>query len=111
MQRITFARFGLTVYGVIPVAGLDITVSSRGLLGFREKTHHLRLEEVMELLTPDVEIVVIGTGWENMVRVEDAVRELPGLEVTVLRTPEALAYYNSVVSRGKRVILLAHSTC
>jgi len=111
IRRVTFARFGFTVYGLIPVPFLDITVNARGMLGFREKTHRLGFDEVQELLTADVEVVVIGTGWDNLVVVEDSVRNLPGVTVTILPTPQALEHYNALVFRGVHAILLAHSTC
>jgi len=41
IHKITYARFGFTVYGLLPIPALDITVNRNGLLWFREKTHRI----------------------------------------------------------------------
>jgi hypothetical protein len=64
--QVTYARFGLTVIGAVPVPLLDITAGPRGGLWFRDKSHFVSLE---------------------------------------------FALYNNYRSQGRRVVLLAHSTC
>ena len=108
---VTYARFGLTVYGAIPVPSLDITVSPGGLLWFRDKSHLVSIEEVESLLSSDVEVLVVGTGWHGAVTVDPAVQELDGIEVHILQTPAAFELFNKLVSSGRRVALIAHSTC
>jgi hypothetical protein len=109
--RITYDRFGLTVYGLLPIPYLDVTINRYGVLWFRTKTHEMRVEEVQPLVTSDVEIVVIGIGWDRLVRVDPAVRQLAGGAVEVLATPDAFARYNQLRNQGRRVVLLAHTTC
>jgi hypothetical protein len=109
--KVTYSRFGLTVYGVIPVPVLDITVGPGGCLWFRDKSHFVSLEEVEALLSPEVEALVIGIGWDGEVRVDPAVQQMEGIEVHVLRTPAAFDLLNEYVSSGRVVVLLAHSTC
>ena len=109
--RITYARFGLTVYNLLPVPFLDVTVSAQGRLWFRDKTHWVSIDEVQGLLSPGVEVLVIGTGWEGAVRVDPAVAAPEGVEVRALPAPEALALYNQYRAHGRRVALIAHSTC
>jgi len=60
--RISYSRFGLTVYGLVPIPVLDITVNQRGVLWFRPKTHLILREEVARLLERDTEFVIIGIG-------------------------------------------------
>jgi hypothetical protein len=110
-SRITYARFGATVFGLLPIPALDITVGPRGGLGFREKSHRVTRAEVEGLIGPGVEIVVIGTGWDGVVTVDADVRRIPGVDVRALPTPEAYRLYNRLRSEGRRVVLLAHSTC
>jgi hypothetical protein len=111
-HRVSYSRFGLTVYGLVPVPFLDITVNRHGLLWFRPKTHLITREEIARLLSPDVEVVVIGIGWDSIARVaEDAMALGSEAEIRVLPTPLAFALYNSLVAGGRRVVLLAHSTC
>ena len=112
--KITHARFGLTVYGTIPVPSLDVTVGSDGVLWFRDKSHHMSIEEVTALLSPDTEVVVIGTGWHGAVQVDPAVQNIErvdGIVVYIQRTPEAFALFNELKAQGRKVVLIAHSTC
>jgi len=109
--RMTYSRFGLTVYGIIPVPVLDITIGPGGGLWFRDKSHFISIDEVQPLLSPDVEVLVIGIGWDSAARVDPAIEEIEGIEVHVLPTPEAFDLFNRCVSAGRRVVLIAHSTC
>lgn len=109
--RVTGSAFGFTMYGLIPIPALDITVGPNGGLWFREKTHHVGLDEIEPLVGEDTEVVIVGTGWHNAVKVDDAVRDLEGYDVRILPTPKAFELFNRLVSAGRRVVMLAHSTC
>jgi hypothetical protein len=109
--RVSYSRFGLTVFGFIPVPVLDITVGSHGGLWFRDKSHFVSIEEVRSLMAPEVQVVVIGTGWNGAVTVDSAVRNLEGCEIHVLPTPRAFDLFNRCVSEGTKAVLIAHSTC
>lgn len=109
--RVTYARFGLTVYGLVPVPFLDLTVNSRGVPWFRDKTHWVGLEEVRPMLRGSVGDLVIGTGWENLVEVDPAVLKLDGVRVHALPTPRALALFRQLRAAGKRAVLIVHTTC
>ena len=109
--RITYSCFGLTVYGAIPIPTLDIVVSPSGLLWFRNKTHYVSIDEVSPLLSSHPQIIIVGIGWNGLVRVDDKVTNLEGYEVHILRTPDAFKLFNDFKSHGKRVALIAHSTC
>lgn len=110
-RKVTYARFGLTVYGLIPVPVLDVTVGPHGGLRFRDKSHYnIALEELNRLLTPEVEVVVIGIGWDSAARVGPAIAALEGPEVHILPPPEAFARYNQAISVGRVAVLIAHST-
>ena len=110
--RISYSRFGLTVYGLVPIPTLDITVDQRGALWFRPKTHLILREEIASVLEPDTEVVVIGIGWEQIARIEaDALPVGSKAELKVLSTQEAFRLFNLLKSQGRRVVLIAHSTC
>lgn len=111
LSRITYSQFGMTVYGCVPIPILDITVGSNGGLWFRDKSHYISLEEVQALLTPNVDIVVIGIGWDNAVKVDEAIRNLKNVKIEILSTPDAYKIFNRYKTEGKKVILIAHSTC
>lgn len=110
--QITYSRFGLTIYGAVPIPALDITVNRNGLLWFRTKTHQITRSEIEKLLAADVEVVIVGNGWSSIARLTDEAELLADiLDLRVLPTPDAFALYNSLRRQGKCVVLLAHSTC
>lgn len=111
-QRITYSRFGFTVYGAIPIPVLDVTVNRHGVLWFRPKTHEITRQELDALLGPDVEVVIVGIGWDSIAQLtDDAKRLSETIDLRVLPTPAAFALYNELKAQGRNVVLLAHSTC
>ncbi len=112
MQRISYSRFGFTVYGVTPLPVLDITVDSDGMLWFRPKTHRITHEELEALIVPGVDVVVVGIGWDSVAQLTDDAKLLgDSVDLRVLPTPEAFAVYNALAAEGRNVVLLAHTTC
>ena len=109
--KVAHSRFGLTVYGAIPIPVLDITVDSSGLLWFRDKSHRITLSEVRPLIDESTEVIIIGIGWHRVAKVDDAVLETLGPRVRILETSKAFEAYNKLRAEGKRVVLLAHTTC
>jgi hypothetical protein len=109
--RITYSRFGFTIYGLVPVPTLDITVGPHGGLWFRDKSHWVAYDEVRPLLSPEVEALVIGIGWQSAVQVDPAIQQMEEIEIHILPTPDAFALFNRYVTQGRKVVLLAHSTC
>ncbi len=110
--RVTYAQFGLTVYGITPVPVLDITVDRNGSLWFRPKTHVITRTELEALISPEVEVVIVGIGWDSVARLADDAKQLgDSIELRVVSTPAAFDLYNQLKSEGRCVVLLAHSTC
>jgi hypothetical protein len=109
--KVLYSSFGWTVYGLVPVPVLDITVGPHGALWFRDKSHLVSIDEVQPLLSPAVEVLVIGIGWHSAAGVDPAIEELEGIEIHILPTPDAFDLFNRYVSAGRRVALIAHSTC
>jgi len=111
--QVLYARFGLTVYGIVPVPALDIVITEDGVLWFREKSHRITKEEVAALLgdAPEAVTVVIAIGWDEVAVVEPEVHMLPVRSVLIVRTGEALDLYNRLKREGRPVVLLAHTTC
>ncbi len=111
-QRITYTRFGFTVYGGIPIPLMDITVDQNGFLWFRSKTHKITREELDALVAPGVEIVIVGIGWDSIAQLTDDAKLISTkIDLRVLPTPAAFALYNKLKAEGRKVVLLAHSTC
>ncbi|MBI2899850.1 MAG: hypothetical protein HYY17_06680 [Planctomycetes bacterium] len=107
---ITTSGFGYTVVGACPIPAFDFTISGRGTIAPRNKTHHVTAEEVRPL-AENADEVVIGTGWQGVAEVDADVLRLPKVTVHVMKTPEAFELYNRLRKQGKRVALLAHTTC
>jgi hypothetical protein len=112
VPRITYSRFGFTVYGATPVPFLDITINQQGLLWFRPKTHQITREELEAIISPGVDTVIVGIGWDSIAQLTDEAQLLgDSIDMRVMPTPEAYALYNKLKSEGRSVVLLAHSTC
>lgn len=113
---LTHARFGLTVVGLCPIPLFDVVIRSDGRVWFRNKTHHVTVEEARAVLRPDTEHLIVANGWDGAVRVDPEVVSLgakskAGLTVEVLRTGEAVERFRRLRGLGVRVALLLHSTC
>jgi len=77
-------------------------------------THQIGEWEIKELLSENPEIIIIGTGQAGVLRVDEETREKlerSKAEVKILLTQEAVSEFNRLVSRGKRVNALIHTTC
>ena len=101
--------FAWTTYNSIPRVLSDVQVRSDGELRSVPKTHALTDQQVQWLLDPMPEVLIIGTGWDGMVHPD--LSNVPGCEVTQLKTPDAVRLYNRLKKSGKRVAIHLHSTC
>ena len=117
--RFGFCRFGLLVYSAIPFPAVDLVVHANGLPAIRGSTvldwtvqgkaHFIGSAEIEGLLKEGPDVLIIGTGYDNMVRVEDEIAAMPIVEI--LPTPQAIRRYNELRGEGKRVAAIIHSTC
>ena len=105
-------RFGLLVYSAIPFPGVDLVIHVNGLPSLRgSKAHFVGLAEIEPLLRERPKVLIIGTGYDNMVQVEEQILALCSVQVLPLPTPEAVRRYNELKGEGKRVAAIIHSTC
>lgn len=95
--------------------GKDIFLSPEGISAWHErKGHKLKAGMVKRALALKPEVLIIGNGVEGALEIGKKARqtvEEAGVELIVLRTPEACHEYNRLYHKGRRVILLAHGTC
>ncbi|MEO3993505.1 MAG: Mth938-like domain-containing protein [Desulfurococcaceae archaeon TW002] len=107
-------------FGEIVVGGReynrDIVIHPEGVLSdwWRVEGHRLQLVDVRDFLGIKVDVVIIGTGYDGFMRVDDDVIETfkkSGAEVYVLKSRRAVSKYNEEVSKGRRVLLFIHLTC
>lgn len=110
IDRFGLCRFGLLVYSTIPFPATDLVIHANGLPTIRgSKAHYVAFAEVEGLLEEEPDVLIIGTGYDNMVQVEEEVATMPIVEI--LRTPQAVRRYNELKGEGKRVAAIIHSTC
>ena len=110
--RFGFCRFGLLVYSAIPFPGVDLVIHANGLPALRgSKAHFVGLAEIEGLLRERPDVLIIGTGYDNMVQVEKEILAMSAVQVLPLPTPQAVRRYNELRREGKRVAAIIHSTC
>ena len=108
--RFGFCRFGLLVYSAIPFPAVDLVIHTNGFPAIRGgKAHFVALAEIEGLLKEGPDVLIIGTGYDNLVQVEEEVAAMPA--VVILPTPQAVRRYNELRDEGKRVAAIIHSTC
>lgn len=118
-------RFDRTWFGGVSVDGKehdDVLIVGEKVLDrddivpgwFEGRSHHTVYDhELKKLLEGNPEVIVIGNGQDEVLRVpaevEQAIRK-KGIELVVLETPKAIEEYNRL-SKTKRVNALIHTTC
>ena len=79
-----------------------------------EKSHEITKHDFEKVLLREPEVVVIGIGFNNLVKVSDEVKEIADrnkIELIVLDTKTAIKEFKNVVHTGKRVAAIIHPTC
>ena len=109
--RFGIHRFGFTVYSAIPFPYVDLKIHTNGWPSLREKSHYVAYEEIQDLLKEDPEVIIIGIGYANAVRVDEKILEIRDPRIEVLNTSEAIKRFNELKSRGVMVAAIIHSTC
>jgi hypothetical protein len=110
--RFGFCRFGLLVYSAIPFPAVDLVIHTNGWPAIRgSKAHFVGFSEIEGLLEERPDVLIIGTGYDNMVQVDGEILAMCAVQVLPLPTPEAVRRYNELKGEGKRVVAIIHSTC
>jgi hypothetical protein len=109
--RFGFAVFGLTTYNSVLWPVTDLEVRADGSSRRVSKTHDLLLDDIAWLLESRPETLILTEGWRGAVHIREQLRRLAGLDVRVLRTPDALRLFNRLKRDGVRVAIHVHSTC
>jgi len=71
-------------------------------------------EEVIRLLGESIDYLVIGTGINGRMVVEEGVKEIfekQGIKIEIYKSEEAIQRFLSLIREGKKVGLLVHVTC
>ncbi len=81
---------------------------------WRKEGHRVCLEDVGDIFKLKPDVVVIGTGYYGVVKVDgDVIEKLKdsGIEVVCEDSRKAVKTYNRLLKEGKRVALAIHLTC
>ncbi len=81
---------------------------------WRIEGHMLFLKDLEDILDEEFEYLVIGTGYYGFMRVSDEVfKEMNrrGVKVIAKPTGEAVKEFNTLSSRGAKVVGAFHLTC
>jgi|Deesub1362A_J573_1020465.scaffolds.fasta_scaffold16956_1 hypothetical protein len=95
----------------------DVIISADGIVNtrwWRVEGHRVCKDDVRDILDSSPEIVVFGTGYHGLVKVDREVEnflESKGIEVEKFVSREAVKRFNELVKEGKRVVLAVHLTC
>jgi len=80
---------------------------------WRKSGHQLCLDDIAEVLTEKPEVLVVGTGASDLMKVLPEVRqaaEAQGIELIVEATDNACHTYNQL-SHSQKVVAALHLTC
>ena len=113
------AMFGWTTFGKVKfkdtIFDTDIVVDIE--MNARERTvddhHSIGVEEIEDLITPDVEAIVIGTGQQGIAKLTKEAYDLIArkqLELHIDESPRAIKAYNEICITRKTVAII-HVTC
>jgi hypothetical protein len=57
------------------------------------------------------EILIIGIGWDGIVKVDEKIQKGAGCEVRIEKTGKAIGLFNSLKKQKRKVAIHVHSTC
>ncbi len=81
---------------------------------WRKEGHNLHLEDLEILWERKPDILVVGTGSIEKMKVpEELIKNLneKGISVVIEKTPEAVEEYNNLIKKGENVVAALHLTC
>ncbi len=105
-----FHFFGFTVYSAIPFPYFDLKIHANGLPSIREKSHFVSLEEVSDLIDDNPEALIIGIGYDELVKVDERISNST-IKIETLETSRAIERFNELKDDNERVVAIIHSTC
>jgi len=81
---------------------------------WRKEGHRLHIEDLEEVTSRGVEVLVVGTGYFGLMKVPEDVKRFlaeKGIEVIVQKTADACKTFNKLKGSGKNVAAALHLTC
>ncbi len=81
---------------------------------WRKEGHYLQIEDIEEILKVKPDVIIIGTGKFDTMKVSnDVMKELESREIKAIciNTDEACKRHNEMSGSGKKVVTALHLTC
>ena len=120
-ENIVFNTYGLTVYKGIPIPFFDILIHPNRSFRLIDKKHSFNIRDKNMLNTLAQDILLIGSGSEGLggkgfpedVKTQFQYNPVTnrGLQIIILKTPEAVKIFNRLKSERKNVLFIIHNTC
>jgi hypothetical protein len=94
----------------------DISIDWKGNINVwnRKESHKVQEEDLKKVLDLKPDVIVIGTGETEMMRVLPETQELiinNDIGLVVKQTQEAISFFNKYLSENKKIVGLFHLTC
>ena len=80
---------------------------------WRKEGHQLCVDDILEVLNEDFEVLIVGTGYQGLMKILPEVKELltsKGVTLIAEKTSSACKTFNTLVNT-KQVIGAFHITC
>lgn len=109
IQKVEFGNIVINGRGY----GCDILITPDSVKE-TEKTHDLTPHMLESAILKEPEIVIIGTGFNDLVNVSDEVKIMiknAGADLIIKKTPDALKDFQTLLKQGKKVVAWVHTTC
>lgn len=77
-------------------------------------THKISDLEREKLFMGKPDVVIIGSGWEGLVEVNQGIKERSrelDIKLVILKTPLAVGEYNKITDQKGKINALIHTTC
>lgn len=103
----------ITISGKIYTSDLIIFPDRVESTWWRKSGHNVCLEDIREILEQRFEVLIVGTGYMGLMKVdEEVIRHVRsnGIDLIIEKTKKAITTYNSVFST-KIAIAALHLTC
>jgi len=117
MNKISWGKVkvdGKDFHQVLIVGGKVIERDKQKLETLFSTTHKIGDWEQKLLLSENPEIILVASGWSGILKIEEEFKNRvvkQGAELKVVLTPMVVGEYNRLVTEGKRVNCLVHTTC
>lgn len=80
---------------------------------WRETGHRLSLKDIKDVLKEEPEVIIIGTGFTGLMKVEEEVKQYAqdnGIVLVIKKTKKAVQNFNEIAAK-KKTVGAFHLTC